>query len=106
MCLAVPVQESSVDIGSFTEAVKHYINRGFEGADDAEQPPLTDAVAEAIGNLTGPEESLEFLARRLLHVTESGKLYGERGVVGDYSNRGSYQHVLLGTPIYVAQAEE
>jgi len=86
-----------------------YLDAGFKGTNDLERltpadrlmPPIENAVA----NLDGPEENLEFLAR-LLYQQRSGELFGHHHLVGGYMpSRGSYEQVLLGTPIYVAQAE-
>jgi hypothetical protein len=93
-------------IGSWTQAVRDMLNAGFSGANNLEQlapaertmPPVADAVT----HLGGPEENLEFLARRLLYQPRSGRLLSEDYTKGDL---GSYEQILLGTPIYVAQAE-
>jgi len=61
-------------------------------------PGALDAVAIATERLKGPEQRVEFLAKRLLYL--SGANTGEK----DW-RRPNNESVLLGTPIYVALAD-
>jgi hypothetical protein len=56
--------------------------------------------------LHGPEEPIEFLARRLVDVSRpTRQLRRETGAGGPGPVLGTYDRVVLATPIYVAQSE-
>ncbi|WP_290056959.1 DUF7019 family protein [Amycolatopsis solani] len=71
---------SDPDIGALTEAIKHEDDGAHKGA--------LAAVRRANEAMPGPDQNLEFVAKRLLS-----------GPTGDGVN------VVLGTPLYVAQVD-
>jgi hypothetical protein len=71
---------------------------------EEEESLILSAVSSSTSNLSGPTENLEFVAKRLVDV--SGRLrrgYGETPF--DIIYDPSTTHAVLGTPIYVAQAD-
>src|SRR4051794_9588670 len=71
-------QSHIVHVGSFTQGIVGTIERGLREVDGPEERTptrnATFAVTSAVANLDGPEEKLEFLARRLLIQQSSGEL--------------------------------
>jgi hypothetical protein len=99
---------TSVHLGSFTrpayEAVASHLHLSPDESSVAAENPAA-WVEQAASLLKGPEEPLEFVARTLAHVSAPGtRLMEERDAPGRPEVLvGTYDYVLLGTPIYVAQ---
>ena len=77
-----------------------YIVQDIAQRPDASHFPLR-AVESATLNMTGPQQSLEFLAKRLLHGGEDIPS-NERHF---RSTTGKQSRILLGSPLYVAMAD-